>query len=374
MKKVTSLFLFLYLSLTLASCQEQYPDLKDGVYAEFTTNKGTFVAKLYSEATPLTVANFVSLADGTNGMVDSIYKGKRYYDGLTFHRIIKDFMIQGGDPEGSGKGNPGYAFPDEIVDTLQFDRKGLLAMANAGPGPSGTGTNGSQFFITLKETPHLNGRHTIFGEIVEGQDVVDAIGEVETESADKPVHPVVIQKVKIINKGKKRIPYFTDEMSKLEKEKKEKETRIKEVAEKKAKELEKLRSKADSLPSGVEIYKNKEGDGPEPKQGDKVLMNYAGYLPNGKMFDSNILENAERYENVDNMRKAAGQYMPMATEYSPDAKLIPGFREALLTMRVGDKVTVFIPPHLAYGQRGVPGVIPADSELIFELEVVGIEK
>lgn len=370
MKKLTSLFLLLTITLTFASCQEQYPDLKDGVYAEFTTNKGVFVAKLYNEAAPLTVANFVALTEGTNGMVDSTYKGKRFYDGLVFHRVIKDFMIQGGDPKGDGTGNPGYAFPDEIKDTLQFTKKGLLAMANSGPG-----TNGSQFFVTLAETPWLNGRHTIFGEIVKGQDVVDAIGVVETEKpGDKPVQPIKIESVKIINKGKVRIPYFTEEMTKIEKEKKEKEERISKVAGKKAKELESLRAKADSLPSGLEIYVNKTGDGVQPKQGEQILMNYAGYLTDGQLFDSNMLENAEKYEIVDNMRKATGQYMPVPTEYSPNAKLIPGFREALLTMKVGDKVTVFIPPHLAYGSRGIPGVIPPNSELIFELEVVDVAK
>src|SRR5690606_19771063 len=153
-----------------ASCQEKYPDLKeDGVYAEFITNKGTFVAKLKNESAPLTVSNFVSLAEGTNSMVDSAFAGKRFYDGLTFHRVIADFMIQGGDPKGDGTGNPGYAFPDEITDTIRFNKQGLLAMANSGPG-----TNGSQFFVTLKETPWLDGRHTIFGEIVIGQEVVDS--------------------------------------------------------------------------------------------------------------------------------------------------------------------------------------------------------
>ena len=217
MKKLT--FLFLLLSLALASCQEKYPELKDGVYAEFITNKGTFVAKLKNESAPLTVSNFVALAEGTNGMVDSLYKGKRFYDGLTFHRVIKDFMIQGGDPKGDGSGNPGYAFPDEITDTIRFSKKGLLAMANSGPG-----TNGSQFFITLKDTPWLDGRHTVFGEIVIGQEIVDSIGNVETEKpSDKPKEPVTITSINIINKGNVKVPYFTEEMGKLEKEKKEKE-------------------------------------------------------------------------------------------------------------------------------------------------------
>ena len=366
MKKLS--FLFLSLTLAFASCQEQYPDLEDGVYAEFITNKGTFVAKLKNESAPLTVSNFVALAEGTNGMVDSLYKGKRFYDGLSFHRVIKDFMIQGGDPKGDGTGSPGYAFPDEITDTIRFNKKGLLAMANSGPG-----TNGSQFFVTLKETPWLDGRHTIFGEVVVGQDIVDAIGVLETEKpGDKPVQPVVIEKVNIINKGDVKVPYFTEEMGKLEKEKKEKEEKINKVAAAQAEELNALRSKADSLPSGIKIFFNEKGTGAQPKEGDKILMNYAGYLADGHLFDSNILSNAEKFNMVDDMRKAAGQYIPVPTDYSKDAQLIPGFREGLLNMKVGDKATIFIPSHLAYGKRGIPGVIPPDSELIFQLEIVEI--
>src|SRR5690554_1210978 len=369
MRKLTLLFTLLFISMLFASCQVQYPHLENGVYAEFKTNKGVFVAKLYNEATPLTVANCVALTEGTNGMVDSTYKGQRFYDGLICHRVIKDFMIQGGDPKGDGTGNPGYAFPDEIQDALKFDRKGLLAMANAGPG-----TNGSQFFVTLKETPWLDGRHTIFGEIIEGQDVVDSIGVVPTEKpGDKPVETVTIEKITIINKGKIKVPYFTEEMKKLEKEKKEKEERINKVAAKKVEELKALRAKADSLPSGLELYFNKKGEGEQPNHGDQIFMNYAGYLPDGHLFDSNILENAEKYETVNEMRKATGQYVPIATEYSVDAQFIPGFREALLSMKVGDKVTAFIPSHLAYGTRGIPGLIPGDSELIFEIEIVDPE-
>lgn len=364
MKKLT--FLLLLLTLTFASCQEKYPDLKDGIYAEFITNKGTFVAKLKNDTAPLTVANFVALAEGTNGMVDSVYKGKRFFDNLTFHRVIKDFMIQGGDPKGDGTGNPGYAFPDEITDSIQFDRKGLLAMANSGPE-----TNGSQFFITLKETPWLNGRHTIFGEIVEGQDVVDAIGVLETEKpGDKPVEDVIIQNVNILNRGKVKVPYFTEEMGKIEKEKKEKEERINKIAVQKAEELKAIRAMADSLPSGVKIYFNKKGEGPQPKTGDQVLTNYAGYLIDGHLFDSNIYDIAKKFENVNEMRNAAGQYAPMPTEYSTEARVIPGFREGLLMMKVGDKTTIFIPSHLAYGDRGAPGVIPPNADLIFELEIV----
>ena len=204
--------------------------------------------------------------------------------------------------------------------------------------------------------------------------MVDAIGLVETESGDKPKQPIMIEKVKIINKGNVKIPYFTEEMTRLEKVKKEKEERINKVAADKTTELESLRSKTDSLPSGLKIYYNKKGEGVQPNQGDQILMNYAGYLTDGRLFDSNILGIAEKYEIVDNMRKATGQYMPVPMDYSINAQLIPGFREALLTMKVGDKVTAFIPSHLAYAPRGIPGVIPPNSELIFELEIVDMAK
>lgn len=365
MRKFNILFLFLTLPLFVASCQQKKSKLPTGVYAEFQTSEGNFTAKLYHDATPLTVANFVSLAEGTNGMVDASYKGKKYYNGLIFHRVIKDFMIQGGDPKGDGTGGPGYKFPDEIVDTLTFTGKGQLAMANAGPG-----TNGSQFFITLKETPHLNGRHTIFGEIIEGQEIVDKIGLVETNERDKPKKDVVINNVKIIKSGKVKVPYFTEEMQRLENEKKEKEKKAKEVADAKAKKLENLKKEAEFLESGVGIYFNHRGDGATPEQGEIVMLNYAGYLPNGQLFDSNILEVAEEYQKVDDMRKAAGQYSPMRSEYSISAGLIPGFKEGMFQMKKGDKATIFIPSHLAYGQRGIPGIIPPDSDLIFELEIV----
>ena len=185
MKRLTFILTSI-LALALFSCGEKYPDLEDGLYAEFITNQGTFVAKLYEEQAPLTIANFVSLAEGTNTMVDSTYKGKNFYNGLIFHRVIKDFMIQGGDPEGTGRGGPGYKFPDETTESLAHNDKGILSMANSGPN-----TNGSQFFVTLKATPWLDGRHTIFGKVMIGQEVVDTIGKVETtKPGDKPVEDV----------------------------------------------------------------------------------------------------------------------------------------------------------------------------------------
>ncbi len=164
-----------------------------GTYARFATSEGDFTVRLFEQEAPKTVANFVGLAEGTvDPATGKAGKSKPFYDGLTFHRIIDDFMIQGGDPRGDGTGGPGYKFADEFSANLQFTRPGLLAMANAGPN-----TNGSQFFITLVPTGWLNNRHTIFGEVIDGMDVVQKIGKVRTARGDRPVQPVVMKTVTI---------------------------------------------------------------------------------------------------------------------------------------------------------------------------------
>lgn len=163
--------------------------------AVFETNRGTFKVKLFSDKAPKTVENFVGLAEGTKEFTDpkSGEKMKRpFYDGLVFHRVIKDFMIQGGCPLGTGTGGPGYRFADEFHPELKHNKPGLLSMANAGPG-----TNGSQFFITTVPTPWLDNRHTIFGEVTEGYDIVDAIGKTKTGPMDRPTEAIVIQKLTI---------------------------------------------------------------------------------------------------------------------------------------------------------------------------------
>lgn len=169
--------------------KSEYKEDLDRLKAKFTTNLGEFTALLYAKETPETVWNFVNLAEGRQETV----KEGPFYDGLVFHRIIEDFVIQGGCPEGSGRGGPGYQFQDEIVQELKHDRAGILSMANAGPG-----TNGSQFFVTLAPTPHLNGRHTVFGEVVEGIETVEKIGKAPTDGMDRPLEDVVMEKVEII--------------------------------------------------------------------------------------------------------------------------------------------------------------------------------
>ena len=366
MKKLS--LLFIILSLSFVSCQNDYPDLEDGIYAEFITNKGTFVAKLNHKETPLTVSNFVDLAEGTNEMVDSIYKGKKFYNGLSFHRIIKDFMIQGGDPLGTGAGSPGYTFPDEFVDSLSHSSKGILSMANSGPN-----TNGSQFFITLKDTPWLDGKHTVFGEIVIGETLVDSIGKVETSKpGDKPVSPITITELNIIRKGNVEVDSFKEAMEIVDKRIKEEQAGMLKIAGETAERLAAQKETAEELPSGLKILFTEKGEGVKPAEGSKILMNYAGYLENGTLFDSNLEEIAKKYEVWDQRRADGGGYAPTPSDYSKDARLIPGFREGLLSLSVGDKATIFIPAHLAYGDRGIPNVIPPNSDLVFELELVSI--
>jgi len=167
-----------------------------GLYAAFDTTKGKIVCRLFQTQAPLTVKNFIGLAKGTKQWTDPKTQQqvmRPYFDGLKFHRVIPNFMIQGGDPLGTGTGGPGYQFEDEFDASLRFDKKGKLAMANAGPN-----TNGSQFFITVAPTSHLNGKHTIFGEVVEGQDVADAISQAPTGPGDQPTPPIVMKSVKIV--------------------------------------------------------------------------------------------------------------------------------------------------------------------------------
>ncbi len=361
MRKTTLLFAFF--ALTLFACQDKYPDLEDGVYAEFITNKGTFVAKLYHNQTPLTVSNFVDLAEGKNTMVDTSLSGKRFYDSLTFHRVIKDFMIQGGDPAGTGAGGPGYKFPDEIVDTLTHNKKGILSMANSGPA-----TNGSQFFITLKETPHLNGRHTVFGEVVMGMEIVEAIGQVETDQRDKPVEAVVMEEVNIIRKGNVSLDSFKEEMEKIEKRRLAKEEALKDVKEETAGHFAELKKEAEEMPSGLQMVFTERGDGEKPQQGVQVFVDYEGYLSDGTLFDSSKREVVEKYDMVDPRR----DYAPLPTNYSPDAGLIAGFREGMLNMNVGDEAVLYIPSHLGYGENGAGNVIPPNADLIFKIKLVDV--
>lgn len=362
----------LLVTLTSASCQDKYPDLEDGLYAEFITNKGVMVAKLNYDKAPVTVANFVSLAEGTNTKVDSTYAGKKFYNGTTFHRVIDKFMIQGGDPTGTGSGNPGYRFKDEINEA-KHDKPGILSMANSGPA-----TNGSQFFITEVPTPNLDPKHTVFGELVTGLEVQDVISNVKTGERNKPVDDVVIESLNIIRKGSEAKKFdaakvFDSYFIELEAEKKKALEQLEKAKNKFVKDNENLKGEVNRLSSGVVMIMTKEGSAITPTSQDKVLVNYAGFLEDGTLFDTNIMDVAKQFGKYDERAEKQGKYKPYPMLYSPKARLAPGFREALLNMNVGDKSRIFIPSFLGYGNRDY-GPIPANSNLIFDIEIIDIQK
>lgn len=362
-------------------------DTKEGIFAEIETTKGKILIKLEYQKTPITVANFVSLVEGNNPQVGEKFKGKRFYDGLKFHRVIKDFMIQGGDPEGTGQGGPGYAFKDEITDA-KFDAAGILAMANAGPK-----TNGSQFFITHKDTPWLTGKHTIFGYVVTGQSVVNAIAQDD-----------VMTKITITRKGEAAKKFdapkvFADYFAgRAEEDKKdaeeaakrkqaEEEARKKQAeidAQKKAEytakyasvmaakvtELNKTRATSTKTDSGLQYAIIKKGEGKKPAEGTQVYVHYAGYLEDGSLFDSSYEEVNKVYGKFDQNRASQNGYQPFPFQYGNKGGLIPGFLEGLNLMSFGDKAVFFIPSNLGYGERGAGNVIPPNSNIIFEVELL----
>jgi len=352
--------------LGLISCKStKYPDLDKGLYADIETDKGDILVKLEYEHVPVTVANFVSLAEGTNPFVSDEFKGKPFYDGLKFHRVIKDFMIQGGDPRGNGSGNPGYKFEDEFPvndeGNLMFshDGPGTLSMANSGPD-----SNGSQFFITHKATAWLDGVHTVFGHVVTGQDVVNKI-----EQND------VIKSVKIIRVGKEAKKFdskavFTQYFKKLEEEKKKQEEEREKVKEKILQFVKDNEAKAKVLPSGLKVITIKKGNGVKPKTGIKVPVNYEGYFTTGDLFDTNVKQIAKIFGKYNSKRDQMGGYRAIPMKYGPEAQLIAGFREGLQQMNYGDKVMLIIPSYLAYGEQGSRGVIPPNTDLWFVLEIV----
>ncbi len=308
---------------------------EDGLYAAIDTDKGRILLNLHYEQTPLTVCNFVSLAEGT---MDAA-KGKPYYDGLNFHRVIADFMIQGGCPLGTGTGDPGYKFPDEIVDELRHECPGVLSMANSGPN-----TNGSQFFITHVATPWLDGKHTVFGKVVSGQDVVDAIAQ-----GDK------IKKITIVRKGENAKAFKTGQEAFNSYLLAAKEKAEKANAEFEAKMEALIKEKYASAKKdddGVYFFVTEEGKGDAVKKGQTLTMKYKGsLLSNGMVFDDSDMHKPLEF------KAAAGM-------------LIPGFDSQAAKMRVGEKRTIIIPPHLAYGAQGAGGVIPPNAYLVFELELL----
>lgn len=308
---------------------------KDGLYAVIDTDKGKIVLELEYKKVPMTVSNFVGLATGE---LNFIKPGKPYYDGLKFHRVIPDFMIQGGCPKGNGTGGPGYSFPDEFDPSLKHSGPGILSMANAGPG-----TNGSQFFITHVKTPWLDGKHAVFGHVVEGQDVVNAIKQ------DDRMNSVTIEAVgedaKAFKVTKESFAALVENCAKRAMERRRKEIEAVE------KELENRWPNAVITDTGLRYVVLKEGEGTKtPQMGTNITVHYTGSLLDGRIFDSSV----RRGE-------------PVTFEVG---QVIEGWNQALVTMKKGEKRTLIIPPELGYGVHGIPGVIPPNAYLIFDVELL----
>ena len=332
-------FILLISILTLNSCNmNNYSDLSDGLYADLETSKGNIILELYYEQAPTTVSNFVALAEGNHPVVDDQHEGKRYYDGLKFHRVIENFMIQGGDPTGTGSGGPGYQFDDEFNEELKHNGPGILSMANAGPG-----TNGSQFFITHVETPWLDGKHSIFGKVNSGQDVVDKI-----EQDD------IIKTVKVIRIGEAAKNFNAPENFENYISEKSEADILRAEAEKES--LEKLSEGMQETESGLKYKISKEGTGPNAKKDDLLSVHYSLQLVDGSEIDSSFTRGAPIEFTC-----GVGQ-------------VIKGWDEAMQLLNKGSKARLIIPSELGYGAVGAGnGVIPPNATLIFDVELVDIK-
>lgn len=309
--------------------------MEDGIYAKFNTSKGTILARLTHDKTPGTVGNFVALAEGTQPN-QAKKAGEPYYDGLNFHRVIPDFMIQGGCPQGTGTGDPGYKFDDEFHPELRHQGPGVLSMANAGPG-----TNGSQFFITHVATPWLDDKHTVFGHVTDGQDVVDAI-----EQGDR------IETLEIMRVGAQAEAW--DAVAAFEAFRQGREARLEQQRKAQQQRLEEISEGFEKTGTGLRYKILEAGKGDKPSRGDQVSVHYRGALADGTVFDSS-------YERKQPISFLLGE-----------GQVIPGWDEGIQLLRVGDQARLIIPPELAYGSRGAGGVIPPDAVLVFDVTLEGI--
>lgn len=309
--------------------------MNNGIFAKFTTPKGEILVKLEHEKAPGTVGNFVALAEG-NLENSAKGQGTPYYDGLKFHRVIPEFMVQGGCPQGTGTGNPGYKFDDEFHPDLKHDAPGKLAMANSGPA-----TNGSQFYITHVPTPWLDGKHTVFGTVIDSQEIVDAVAQGDD------------MKVEII-----RVGADAEAFNAIEAFRTFEGSREKREAEVKAKQ----KSLLDSVAAGYEETKSglryqilQKGTGKQATKGANVSVHYKGQLLDGTVFDSSY----KRKEPID-FAIGVGQ-------------VIAGWDEGIQLLKVGDKARFVIPSHLAYGESGAGGAIPPNATLIFDVELMNVK-
>ncbi len=330
---------------------QKTPAREDGLYAKFETTKGIIVVKLEAEKTPMTVANFVGLTEGKFTNKDKVFS-KPYYDGLKFHRVIKDFMIQGGCPLGTGSGDPGYKFADEIHPDLKHTGPGILSMANSGPA-----TNGSQFFITHKATPWLDGKHTVFGHVVEGMDIVNLIVQ------DDVMTKVTILRVGKIYKNWDATKIFNENVAKIEKIEAEKKAKFDKIAKMTPVEynsylLDEVKKKypdAKQTASGLVYVIQNEGGLAKPVSGEKLSVHYTGTFLDGTKFDSSRDRGA-----------------PMDFQYKVQS-MIKGFEEGLEMLGKGGRGIFIIPYMQAYGAAGRPGAIPPYSDLVFDLEILDIQ-
>ncbi|MBN2402791.1 MAG: peptidylprolyl isomerase [Spirochaetes bacterium] len=326
---------------------------KPGLYIEFKTNAGDFVCELYYKEVPLMAANIVGLAEGTRQFTDPATgkKVKRpFYNGLIFHRVIDGFMIQGGDPLGDGRGGPGYRLVDQISRTLKHNSEGILSMANAGPN-----TNGSQFFITLAPTPHLDGKHAVFGKVIKGMEIVRKIGKVKTNQANRPLDNIIMKEVNIIRTGDDAKAFDAEkEFARKDEVEINQQAALLKKKDFFLKQLGVNTSKIQTTKSGLQYYVIRSGSGVQPRRGQTIIAHYAGYLTNGQKFDSSYDRN-----------------QPFATVIGA-GRVIPGWDEAFLAMRKGEKRILIIPYHLAYGEQGYPGVIPPKATLIFDVELLDL--
>lgn len=309
--------------------------MENGIYAKIGTTKGAITIKLEHEKTPMTVANFVGLAEGTlENIVTEV--GTPYYNGLTFHRVIADFMIQGGDPTGTGAGGPGYQFEDEIHPELKHNRPGTLSMANAGPA-----TNGSQFFITHGPTDWLDGKHTVFGYVVEGQDVVDAVAQGDT-----------MDTVEIVRVGAEAEAWDASSVFTTARSAAEEAARAAQEAADAA--IADLKAGAEKTASGLMYIMHEEGKGPKPAAGQNVKVHYELKLADGVVVDSSY----SRGTPLD---------IPIGV-----GRVIPGWDEGIQLLNEGAKATLIVPSELGYGPSGAGGVIPPNATLIFKVELVQV--
>lgn len=342
LRKFLSAMVFTFAIISFGGCSPMSESMKaiegkEGVFAILETTRGDIVLQLEYKKTPLTVTNFVGLAEGT---LDAS-KGKKFYDGLKFHRVMADFMIQGGDPKGNGTGGPGYKFADEFDNSLKHTGPGILSMAN-----SGANTNGSQFFITHVATPWLDGKHTVFGKVVTGQKVVDTIKQGD-----------IIKAVTIVRQGDDA-KKFTATQEDFKRLALDVTKRNREKAEAAAadiiKEIEAKFNGAVKTDDGIYYIIKKEGSGTKTGKGKNVAVQYTGFLLDGSVFDSS--EGRAPLE----FTSGAGQ-------------MIPGFDVMVQDMRIGEKRTIVLPPSMAYGSAGRGGVIPGNAYIVFDVELTKIK-